>query len=536
MQAMLLEKLKTSLFAPLLSIVLAGVWGLTYRSLTSDAQAGIDGQQTQPATPRLPANPPRSQILHKSPIMHAAWSPDGKMVATSTKDGTIHIHDVATGQEVQSFPAGNDVGAVAYSPDGKSLAVLSGGFLVGIWNTATGKHERNTTAGRGNVGAEHLAFTSDGQMVVGVGVAGSQGWFYRWQTNGGKVSYTVSGSGPGRSFSAIAPDGLVCGWCDAKGACHAYAPANVEFSPGRKAVSLKVGNCECIAFGPGAKFLAVGNDDKTVQLWDLGEKKVVRVLKDLATPAAKLSFSADGKTLAAVAGKGRTIRVWDLMRNTTGCQINHVPGEVGVFVLSPDSKMLATTSKDGKVLFLWPTTARQLSNSGPSLKLSQEELGTLWADLSNPDCEKIDFAWRTLGAAGDSVVTFLAQQIRPIAMPAVDLKRIEKLVAALDSEKYAIREQAGKELMTVGELAIVPLQRLLEKPTSPEGRERANLLLKKFGVPSLTPEHQRVLLAIDLLYQLRSVAAIELLQEIERDALIPQIRTEAHKALQRIKR
>jgi hypothetical protein len=61
-------------------------------------------------------------------------------------------------------------------------------------------------------------------------------------------------------------------------------------------------------------------------------------------------------------------------------------------------------------------------------------------------------------------------------------------------------------------------------------------LLKKIGVPTMTPERQRVLDAIDLLEQEGTPAAIGLLAEIERDALIPQIRTEARLAMQRLGR
>jgi len=82
---------------------------------------------------------------------------------------------------------------------------------------------------------------------------------------------------------------------------------------------------------------------------------------------------------------------------------------------------------------------------------------------------------------------------------------------------------------------IVPLQKLLENPSSIEARERAVLLLKKLSEPPLTPERQQVLEAIDLLEQMRTTNALALLEEIERDALIPRIRQEARQALQRMK-
>jgi len=548
MRAMLLQKLKIGVVALLMAFATAGVGGLTYRGLASGVQqdavkqeaaqggkakaaTGNPNADNQPATAApLGAGPPRVQVEHNSPVLSLAWSPNGQWIATGTKDGTIHITDAASGKEIRRFATGNAVAAMAISPDGKTLATCHDGQSVGKWDTGTGKKQDTGGGGGGgtNRAAEHVAFTPDGQTIIGVGV----GAIYLWQANGGGA---MGFGGNLAGFAAIAPDGSVGGWCEAQGLCRfcKFDPNNQKMIGPKTMTTLQVGNAHSIAFGPGGNVLAVGGDDKQVQLWDLADKKATTKLSGLDSPASKLAFSADGKTLAALAGDGTSIRIYDLTRNTTRCQINHNRGEVGSLALSPDGKMLATTAKDGKVLFLWTTAARELSHKGPPLTLSAKELTTLWTDLANPDYEKADNAWRRLGAAGDNAIPMLREQIRAIAVPPVDMKRIEKLVAELDSAKFATRDQAIKELMAVGELAIVPLQRLMEKPPSAEARERANLILKKLGEPVLTPERQRVLDAIDLLEQVRTAAAIGLLEEIERDALIPQIRIEARQVLQR---
>ena len=271
-----------------------------------------------------------------------------------------------------------------------------------------------------------------------------------------------------------------------------------------------------------------------MQLWDLTTQKKTLLLTGLEKPAIQLSFSTDGRTLAAVAADGMFIQVWDPIRNSTRCQINHIPGAVGSQALSPDGKTLATTVKGGKQIFLWKATARQLAQQGPPLDLNMQDLTALWADLANPDAEKADGAWRKLGAAGDSAVPFVRQQIRSIAVPASKLMPIEKLIAELDSDQFATRERATRELMAAGELAIVPLQRHLEKGLSAEVEKRINGVLKKLGQPVLTIERMRVLEAIELLEELRTAKALALLEETERDALIPQICLAARQALQRL--
>jgi RNA polymerase sigma factor (sigma-70 family) len=551
MHAMLLKKLKLGVLALLLALATIGGGGMTYRSLASGVQSSFEGRPRQVARPQpsqnstleepvkyqaatapLGAGPPRFQVEHTSPVLCLAWPPDGKQVFAGT-DGYISVIDPATGKHVhRGFPTETAMADMAIAPDGKALAILMSGnrqrngatAAVMVWNIATGKLEGQAGGAFAATPAERLAFTPDSQMTMGVGV----GSLYRWKNGGSNALGSYLGAG----FTAIAPDGSVAGWCEPNGKCafYVYEPNNPKIGVNR----LQVGAAQSIAFGPGAKLLAIGGDDKEIHLWDLAEKKPTAELTGLENPATKLAFSADGKTLAAVASNGTSIRVWDLNRNSTRCQINHNLGEVGLLALSPDGKTLATTARDGKVLFLWTTSARDLSRKGRPLELSAKELAALWTDLAHPDYEKADKAWLKLGAAGDNALPTLREKILAVAVPPVDMKKIEKLVADLDSEKFATRDQAINALMATGELAIVPLQRVLDKPPSAEARERAKLLLKKIGEPNLTPERQRVLDAIDLLEREGTTAAIGLLAEIERDGLIPLIRTEARLALERL--
>jgi RNA polymerase sigma factor (sigma-70 family) len=496
------------------------------KAATGSAQAGDPLNTGAP----LRAGPPRVMVEHKSPVACLAWSPDGRWVAAATEDGAIHVTEAATGKEVRSFPVGPAVTSVAFSPDGKRLALSQPG-RPSIWDIDAGKEQPSAGGGGGGGGggnivpAAHVAFTPDGQTVVSI----AMGQMMRSGPKGGGAMMMSNPAGGG--CAAISPDGMIGGWCDSKGKLRIFQVG--AQGPPVAPIMLQVNIAQCIAFAPGGKLLAVGGDNG-VQLWDLAANKKTLLLTGLEKTAAQLTFSADGRTLAALADNGNSIQVWGVTRNIARCEIHHDRGAAGSQALSPNGKMLATSAKGGKQVFLWIATARQLTRNGPPLKLTAQDMPALWADLANLDADNADAAWRKLGAAGDSIVPFLRQQIRLIAVPPAKLQSIEKLVGELDSDQFATRERATRELMISGELAIVPLQRYLEKGLSAEAEKRIKRVLEKLGQPALILERQRVLEAIELLEQMRTAKSIALLEETERDALIPQIRLEARQALQRL--
>src|SRR5262245_12209272 len=473
--------------------------------------------------PQLSATPPRLQIDHHGTITGVAWSASGLRIATASQDGAVRVLDTATGKELHRFASGHAVRGIALSPDGKTLALSQEGRGVSLWDIATGQRQRSN--GYTNYSPEHLAFTPDGQTVMGIGI----GALFTWKATG---AITIGGGVNPGGCAAVAPDAAIGGWAEVGGRLRLFE--NVP-DGGVRSHTLQVGNARCIAFGPGGKLLAVGGEDREVQLWDLtaaGRKKIGS-LTGLHNPPARLSFAADGSALAAVDADGTTIRVWDLARRRTRRQIAHHRGQLGSLALSPDGKQLATTGRNGSLLLLWNVATRELTQQGPPLELSARELARLWTDLADKDYDRSDAAWRKLAAAGDHALPFLKERIRPIAVPPLDLQRVEKLLAELDSDRFATREKATRELMSLGELAIAPLQRLLEKRPSVEAERRAHTVLKELSEPVLTPDRLRALEVLELLEQLRSLKAVALLQEIERDALIPQIRREARQALQR---
>ncbi len=65
-----------------------------------------------------------------------AFSPDGRLAALGSQNGTIHVVETATGAELGKFAAGSRLNSLDFSADGRRLASGGDDGLALIWDTA----------------------------------------------------------------------------------------------------------------------------------------------------------------------------------------------------------------------------------------------------------------------------------------------------------------------------------------------------------------------------------------------------------------
>jgi hypothetical protein len=128
---------------------------------------------------------------------------------------------------------------------------------------------------------------------------------------------------------------------------------------------------------------------------------------------------------------------------------------------------------------------------------------------------------------------YLKAKLKPV--PAVDSKRLTQLIADLDSDVFANREKATKELQNLGEAAEPALNNAFANPPSLEVKRRVREVLDRLTGLQTSPERLQKLRAIEALEHMGTPEARVLLQALANGALEARSTREAVAALQRLK-
>jgi len=240
-----------------------------------------------------------------------------------------------------------------------------------------------------------------------------------------------------------------------------------------------------------------------------------------------LAISPDGKTLAW-ATNDNTIRLWEVATAQEVRTLTGYRGTVCSIAFAPDGKSLASASHETSLL-IWDVPAR-VAKSGDAL--AARELEAFWADLAGTDAAKAYRAISALAAAPKSALPFLGQQL-PKPIPKPEPQRLARLIADLDSDEFAPRQQATEELDKLGELAESAMRKELNgKLPSLELRRRLEQLLEKLTVQ--TPEQLRWPRAIQAVEWMDTTEATPLLEALAKDAPSRVVRQDATAALERL--
>jgi WD40 repeat protein/serine/threonine protein kinase len=292
---------------------------------------------------------------HLGDVYFATYAPDGTLLATCGKDGTIRLRDPTSGQTRRVIgPVGTELNGLSFSPDGSRLAAAGDDGVIRVWDLAKGDDPSLTIPAHGKAEAVGVFFSPDGRYLLS---GGRDDAVRRWDAKSGELRHSWQARIGQIESGAIArekPWALIGGW--APGA--STTSANLfDWSTGELLARFgeggprRVSRHYAVAITPDGRTAATQGSDGAVLLWNPGTRRIIRTLMGHHDSIFSIAFSPSGTSLATLGVDGE-LRLWDLTDSTSTSWITGHIERAWCVTFSPNGSRLATTGREGSVR-LW---------------------------------------------------------------------------------------------------------------------------------------------------------------------------------------
>jgi WD40 repeat protein len=478
----------------------------------------------------------RAFVGHDNGIRAMAFSPDGKYLASGQGD-EIRLWDLATYKQMHRFPGHvSFLTALTFSPDARKIISSSANNAIHVWDAATGKEHHRPKVYVGHV--TQMALSLDGTTLVTIDGNRGAGTLNLWQTKTWKLldKWELPEKCWTRAFS---PDRKIL--ATSGGEKGRFSILLWDVKAGKLLASLGPHPkwVTTIAFSPDGRLVAGVSSLDTIHVWEIASGQQ-RLTIHPDGNVHKLAFSPDSRLLAIAnsggfwrAGKTdgnehiHKVRLWDLSTGRETQRFGDHRSAVTDIAFSPNGRLLASASWDTTIL-LWDVAA--VGPGAKPMSLEARRLEALWTGLAGDDGFRAHKAIWSMAAAPAQTLPFLKARLKPVA-PA-DQPLVARLVVDLDSDIFAVRQKATRELEKLGASAKPALHKVVagSGASSLEFRRRLERLLAT-PAEKLSIREGR---AVEVLEHIANGQARQLLQSLADGVADANLTKEAQAAIARL--
>jgi WD40 repeat protein/serine/threonine protein kinase len=280
------------------------------------------------------------------PVTSLAFHPNGRTLVSGGSDRMIREWDVATGTELRRFGSHkHNVTCLVYTFDGRRLFSSCWDGEVCIWDVFAGK--KHLDLPRHPAHPLRMALHPAGKPLA-VAVYQRDDQVKLWDPDA-PIAPEVLATAPQTHCVAFAPDGtlIACGSTELE----------LWDTGSRKKLAvldtLEKDVYHAVAFSPDGRTVAGGKNSRTIELYDVAERRRTRTLFGHEHLVDLLAFSPDGSLLASCAWDGRVI-LWDPATGQVNKQFKLGPrdSQIQHIAFSPDGRHLATANANGTIYIL----------------------------------------------------------------------------------------------------------------------------------------------------------------------------------------
>jgi len=287
---------------------------------------------------------------HNQVVGTMRFSPDGRLLATFSWDGTLRIWQRDARRNLVTTT--NVTGLGGFTEDGRSVLVGRADGSVQLLDSQTGQTNRVLPCA-----GELVAFAPRAQFAVVVTRDDVLKVFHLAESS---PRLAVPGI-PRRKLDfglgnpvTISPDGhwLALIQPSADPLRPDLAIRLWDLRTGRESPALPENRqIRCLEFSPDAKLMAVGDGEGVVKLWKLATRDFIRIQAH-ERPVLSLAFSPDSKLLTTGSADMQNVRLWKVrdgepVSRTFAGQV----GDAWSLAFSPQGDLIASGSRDNPIRF-----------------------------------------------------------------------------------------------------------------------------------------------------------------------------------------